>query len=72
MKSITRKLKRYKILYFVLSIVFLPIRIPLILFILLGDFLEEVLGCIDCHVYKTMDKIAEVFKWDEIAEKKYY
>ncbi|NCI19909.1 hypothetical protein EJM73_08345 [Clostridium botulinum] len=71
MKVITTKLKRYKIVAYIVSIIFLPIRLPMMLLIILGEFSEKLLDVIDGVCWRTLDKIVKIFKFDEIARKQW-
>ncbi|HCL4455059.1 TPA: hypothetical protein N2D10_003085 [Clostridium botulinum] len=71
MKVITTKLKRYKIVAYIVSIIFLPIRLPMMLLIILGEFSEKLLDVIDRVCWRTLDKIVKIFKFDEIARKQW-
>lgn len=71
MKVITTKLKRYKIVAYVVSIVFLPIRLPMMLLIKLGEYSEKLLDIIDNFCWGIIYKISDVFKFEEIARQQY-
>lgn len=48
-----------------------PIRLPLFLLIKLGEITDKILDIIDDFVWKIIHKIADIFKFEEIAKEQY-
>ena len=71
MKYITTKLKRYKFLCVVMSVIFLPIRLPLYLIVVLGEVANKIFNKVDCFGMKIIHSIADILKFEEIAKKQY-
>ena len=71
MKVITSKLKRYKIVYWVLNILMLPIRLPIYIIFKIGELAEKGLDITDRFAYKIIDWIIKTFKFDEVAKEQY-
>lgn len=71
MKYKVTKLKRYKIIANTLGILVFPIRFPIWLVHMIGTISETLLDSIDLILVKLLEKIAEVFKFEEVANKQY-
>lgn len=71
MKYITTKLKRYKVVIWSLTIISLPVRFPLFIVYKIGKVSEKLLEAIDSLLYKILERIVKVFKFDDAARKQY-
>lgn len=71
MKVITTKLKRYKIVRWILEILILPIRLPVFALFKIGEVADKVLDFIDDLTHKFMHKIDKTFKFEEAAREQY-
>ena len=71
MKVITTKLKRYRAVCYIICIIFSPITIPTAILFriseILSNVLEDIWDIIYNFRYKVICKVADVFKFEEIA-----
>lgn len=71
MKVITTKLKRYKVVWYFITIPFAPIFIILGVLVRVGEILEDLLGFFDKIRTSLVYKIANILKFESIAKKQY-
>lgn len=69
MKVVTMRLRRYKIIYYILNIIIFPIRFPIFLFYSLEELrlFEKLLELMDKILRNILERISVRFKFEEEA-----
>lgn len=71
MKYKVTKLKRYKIFVWIINILFLPIVLPSLILVFIGEKVEAILNIVDDIEQKIIYKISDILKFEEVANKQY-
>jgi hypothetical protein len=73
MKVITTKLRRFKVVNYIVSIVLIPVRFPISLAFKLveSENLGKAMDKVSMFGYRMIEKISEMFKFEETARKQY-